>query len=133
MVSFNVIIISGIIILLALIYTKLIFRKSDPEDIDVKREFKERWHSSKANFIEFKKFQYNRAFSLVAEITPFMIFALTLGLVGLKDIIIPIVGLTIYCSAIVAVMIIFLRMIIQLGASNKKATDNLKILYELKE
>ena len=120
---------SGIIILLALIYIQIVFRKSDPEDIEINKELKEHWKGSKENFIEFKKFQYSRAFSLISEITPFLVFSLTLALVGLKDIIIPLVGLTIYCSTIIAVMIIFLRTILLLGTANKKAINNLRKLY----
>ena len=84
------------------------------------------------DFIEFKKFQYGRSFSLISEITPFLIFSLTILLVGLKDIIVPITGLTIYFSFIIAVIIILLRIIIIFGSANKKVIDNLRCLYNRK-
>mgnify|MGYP001592029218 CR=1 FL=1 len=92
------ILISGIIIMLAIIYVNVIFKKSSPKDLDAEREFKEDWKGTIEDFIEYKKFQYDRGFGLLKEITPYIIFFLTLLLIASKDVIISLVGQSIYYS-----------------------------------
>jgi Flp pilus assembly protein TadB len=121
----------GIIILIALLYTEIQFKKKDTEDIEIKKELKELWHGSKEDFIEFKKFQYSRSFSLISEAASFMFFSLTISLIGFKEIFVALVGITIYISLILAVLIVFFKTVIILGLDNKKVIKNLRILYNM--
>lgn len=127
------IIISGIIILSAIIYVNVIFKKSSPKDLDAEREFKEDWKGTIEDFIEYKKFQYDRGFGLLKEITPYIIFFLTLLLIASKDVILGLVGQSIYYSLFISEGLIILILILRVAGGNGIVLKNIRILLENKK
>ncbi len=124
------ILVSVIFILLTIIQSKKTFKKDSPRDI---LEDRKKWKGGHKEFIEFKKYEYDRNFWYIS-----LIFGFNTVLFGifftLKDLFINLVGLypwiiLILCSLYAPSR--FLLFIIP--RANGRAIENVKILLELKE
>lgn len=124
------ILISIMIVLFAIFLLKFL-----PPQKSTKRSIKDlyneskKWTGNQKNFVKWKKYQYNQAFSTVSKFIPFIILIITV-ILGFKNEIINSSGLLPILTFFSCLFFVIKRIVDIIGQANTNAVEGMKYLLQ---